>query len=311
MKWTIGLLVLLGVVAAVCAVLLVNAIRVDSSMQTVKKGEIAVVLAIKDLPAMTVLTADAIESGSVKTKEAPQGHFTNPIQIVGKILSKPIVKGEILTKANIISEGSGAQLAAALPPGMRAISLNMSSQSISGGLLYPGCVVDVLASFKLTGSASRNNSKGEAISTTLLHGIQVLAVAGESVISKSDAENEADKIKSKARSTTRNLTVTLLVDPRQAEALQLAALNGTISLAMRNPLDDEPVDYDATVLNRGKLSKLGALLGSTVDKQKVSDGTETTPTDSFSSWSEPEPKSWEVTVIRGSKVADQEVNIGD
>lgn len=261
---------------------------------------------------MSVITADALEAGSIKTKEAPQGHFTSPVQVVGKILAKPMVKGQILTRSNIISEGSGAQLAAALPPGMRAISLNMSGQSISGGLLYPGCVVDVLASFKLTGLASRNNSKGEAISTTLLHGIQVLAVAGESVISKADTGDEAEKVKSKTRSTTQNMTVTLLVDPRQAEALQLAALNGTISLAMRNPLDDEPVDNDATVLNRGKLSKLGALLGSTVDKQgPVEGGKKTDQPDSFSSWSDPEPKSWEVTVIRGSQVAAEEMAADD
>lgn len=307
MKWTIVLLVLLGVIAAFCAVALVNAIRVDDSVQAYKKGEVPVVVATTDLPAMSFVTADAVKIQTFKTKEVPPGSYTSLTQVIGKILSGPLVEGQVLTRGDLLTEGSGAKLAASLKPGMRAISVNLSSQSISGGLLYPGCVVDVLASFKLSGSASRD-AKGEAISTTLLQNIQVLAVGSESVISASDADKEADKLKEKTQSASRSLTVTLLVDPRQAEALQLATLNGTISLAMRNPTDDQPVDFDATVLNSGKLSKLGALLGSTVNKQDSSGSqTSTAPTDPLGGWGDAEPSNWDVTVIRGSKVTEEEV----
>ena len=62
------------------------------------------------------------------------------------------------------------------------------------------------------------------------------------------------------RAASMRVTVTLMVDPRQAEALQLAAENGSISLAMRNPLDRLPVDIDATVLSQGRLARLGSTL---------------------------------------------------
>ena len=65
-----------------------------------------------------------------------------------------------------------------------------------------------------------------------------------------------------------------MVNSRQAEALQLAMQNGKISLAMRNPLDKEPVDPEATILNRGRLAKLGSLMESSVPTGQMNfDGT--------------------------------------
>ena len=166
-----------------------------------------------------------------------------------------MVEGQVLTESCFVTEGSGAQLAAALPHGMRAVSITLSGRAVSGGLLYPGCVVDVLASFSLP---SVDRDRGQAISTTLLHGIQVLAVEDATIVSKRD-----DKKKSTLkgnRTSSGRVTIALMVDPRQAEALQLARDYGKISLAMRNPLDRYPVDIDATVLSEGRLAKLGSLM---------------------------------------------------
>jgi Flp pilus assembly protein CpaB len=102
-----------------------------------------------------------------------------------------------------------------------------------------------------------DRSKGQAISTTMLRGVQVLAVAGNSVVSKPEKEGESV---AKARRSSNTITVTLMVDPKQAEALQLASDNGSISLAIRNPLDKKMVDMEATVLSQGRLANLGAVL---------------------------------------------------
>jgi pilus assembly protein CpaB len=309
MKWTISLLILLGIIASFCVILLVNAFRVNSSLRA-GRGDVPVILAARDIPAMSVLTSDMIEVSSAPIKEAPVGYYSGTTQVVGKILSMPIVKGQALTKTCFISDGTGAQLAAALPAGMRAVSCGLSSQSISGGLLYPGCVVDVLASFKLTGGSRDMESKGEALSTTMLHAVQVLAIAGESVVSKPEmaGENDSPSLRGNQR-----LTVTLLVNPKQAEALQLALENGSISLAMRNPLDKSPVSAEATVLSRGKLTRLGALLGATVSSSVPSGNGADLAGDlpeaaavTDAEWQTNEPSHWGVTVIRGNKVAEEE-----
>jgi pilus assembly protein CpaB len=309
MKWTIAFLILLGIIASFCVILLVNAFRANTSLRK-GHGEVTVILAARDLPAMSVLTSDMIEFSTSTSKEAPVGYYSSSTQVVGKILSMPIVKGQPLTRSSFISEGTGAQLAAALPSGMRAVSVSLSGQNVSGGLLYPGCVVDVLASFKLTGGSRDVDSQGEALSTTLLHAVQVLAIAGDSVVSKQAVPGEKDS--SPTLRSNQRLNVTLLVNPKQAEALQLATDNGTISLAMRNPLDTAPVNAEATVLSRGKLSRLGALLGTTV-KSSAPGGNEIADLSGDLTVGNPgdgrsgEPSQWGVTVIRGSKVVEEAI----
>lgn len=306
MKWTIGLLVTLGVVAAICVVLLVNAFRIDGSLRS-RSGEVAIVVAARDLPAWSVLTVEDIELSKIRKSdvEAPESCFNNTALVVGKVLSMDTTKGQIITKSQILSTGGPADIAALLSPGMRAVSVTLSSDQISGGLLYPRCFVDVLASFKLSSGIRNDDSKGEALATTLLERIKVLAIAGESMLASPDKEG-----KTASRSPSQRLTVTLELNSKQAEALQLATDNGTISLALRNPLDTEPVNPEATVLNRGKLSRMGGLLGTTVQANPVAGSISTSDSSAASSNmpTEQESPSWDVTIIRGSKITDIQVN---
>jgi pilus assembly protein CpaB len=326
MKWTIIILVVLGLLAAVSASVLVSALRVNINRGDDGGG---VVIATKSLPAMSVITADHIKKDQVPMEDLPEGFLTNPTQAIGRVIGVPMVEGQVLTDASFITSGSEAQLAAALPHGMRAVSITLPRESVTGGLLYPGCVVDVLASFRLS---SVYRAKGEAISTTLLHNIQVWAVEKKTIVSK--PEDEIEKA-TKAPQTSRNITVTVIVDPRQAEALQLAMKHGNVSLALRNPLDKYPVDFDATVLSEGRLAKLGSILDSTVvgseggdlasrlagligsgdpndpnyiSAQEVySQGQEQSYSNFFSDGSQQSYSPWLVTVIRGAEIKDEEL----
>lgn len=300
MKVTIFLLVVLGLVAAVCAVLLINALDVAGIRASRNKADIQVVKTTKSLPAMTILTEDVLKTEQQKLTEAPQGYYTNPAQLVGKVLSVAVVEDQVLTSDKIVRGGSSAELVATLPPGMRAVSIKLSDAQISGGMLYPGCVVDILVAFTL-----RGNEKGEALSTTMLEKIPVLAVEGESVVTKANPEEEKE---AKVRTRSRGTTVTLMLDTKQAEALQLAALNGKISVALRSPLDNMALDPDATVLNRGKLSRLGELMGTTVKQNPGAVSSETNSggiLDPFNQYEESQSR--EVMVIKGARISYEEV----
>lgn len=317
MKYTVLLLVVFGIIAAISAVFLVNTMRVAMTGGRAT-GSVDVVTLKRSLPAMSVITTDAVEITKVKAKEAPVGYLSGAVQAVGKILAVPVVQGQVLTTGHLITQGSEAQLAAAVPPGMRAVSVALSSNSVSGGLLYPGCVVDVIATFRLSGGF-QSEIKGEAISTTLLYGIQVLAVQGLSVISEPEVK---DKVTQQQAAANNRISVVLLVDPKQAEALQLALDNGSVSLAMRNPLDQQDIRSEATVLNRGQLSKLGSLLGTTVRSAKpaamtgeggtAAEGAQPDDTVSYlgdGQWQKPAPTSWGVTVIRGKEIKEEELKL--
>jgi Flp pilus assembly protein CpaB len=133
------------------------------------------------------------------------------------------------------------------------------------GLLYPGSMVDIVATFRLR----LQSDKGEALSVTLLQGIKVLAVGNETIFSSSEEDEKI--IGSRSRSST--VTVTVMVNSRQAEALQLAMQSGNISLAMRNPLDKRLVDPEATILDQGRLARLGSLMESSVMGGQMDSGT--------------------------------------
>ena len=253
MKWGIVILLILGVAAAACAALLIGAMGTNSSATAKTSQGLEVVVAKRSLPAMSVVTVEDFVKQKVSKNELPQGQgqLVNPTRVIGRVLAMPVVEGQFLTESCFITEGTGAQVVAAIPDGMRAVTLNLNSKAIPDALfLYPGSVVDVLFSFKLS-----SKSVGEAGSLTILSGIQVIAVDGESVVS-----NHEQEAKAKTRPASSGLQVTLLVDQKQAEALQVLADNGNISLTIRNPLDKSVGDMQATLLSQGQLARLSSLL---------------------------------------------------
>jgi len=320
MKWGAVILVAMGLAAALFAALLVKSLRSDDLSGVVP--EVDVLLASKDLPAMSVIESTDVTVEKVAKAKLPVGYLSSPAEGIGKILAMPVVQGQVLAESCFIENGVAAQVAASLPTGMRAVSVSLSNDSITGGLLYPGCVVDVLASFKL-----QSSERGQAISTTLLREVQVLAVRGASVVS--EKEIEQDKSRSPSNSNYGRVTVTLMVDPKQAEALQLATENGMISLALRNPLDKSPVDTEATVLSQGRLAQLGSAMTTAVMAGSEGVGTSAPPTGDLTSGlgvktegaktslqkggSGEAPsksrESWPVTVIRGSQVEQEDLDM--
>lgn len=320
MKWGAVILVVMGLAAALFAALLVKSLLSDNLSQGGVSSETDVLLASKDLPAMSVIESTDVTVEKVAKAKLPVGYLSSPAEGIGKILVVPVVQGQVLAESCFIENGVAAQVAASLPTGMRAVSVSLSNDSITGGLLYPGCVVDVLASFKLSSS-----ERGQAISTTLLREVQVLAVRGASVVS----EKEIEQDKSRSPSNYGRVTVTLMVDPKQAEALQLATENGTISLALRNPLDKSPVDTEATVLSQGRLAQLGSAMTTAVMAGSEGVGTSAPPTGALTSGPDAQTggaktsqqkegsgeapsksrESWPVTVIRGSQVKQEDLDM--
>jgi pilus assembly protein CpaB len=308
MKWAIVVLVIFGLLAALSAVLLVNALRDNPAGQMLRgKGEVEAVVAVKSLPARSLITPQDITVKNVPKKGLDATYFSEPEQVVGKVLAFPVVEGQPLTGKYLLTGGSGVQLAAVLQPGMRAVSVPVSIHSGMSEMLYAGCIVDVIATFRLSNQADR----GQAMSTTLLRGIQVLAIQNASVV--------YTPVKGDSRGSE-GLTVTLMVDTRQAEALQLAMDNGKISLAMRNPTDQKAIDTEGMIYNQGRLGRFGELLGSSVDAAPIADSNgaslpsaETDIKDKIQqffggdeSGRKASPQ-WQITVIRGKEVKEEVV----
>lgn len=246
MRWSIVLLVAVGIVAALSAALLVGALRADAwRSNTARLGlnpDVTVVVASRAVPPNTILDASSLTTRTLKKDQLPENALTDPLQAVGKLITTPLVEGQAVTTEAIAPEGTGLQLAAHLPPGKRAVGIAVTDHAGLYGILYPGCMVDVIVSVR----ASRNEETDESISATLLENVQVLAVERHTVVSPQD-EDAADKLEADM-GPSRSRKVTLMVTPRQAKELQLAGDIGTLSLALRNPNDTENDDRELVSL---------------------------------------------------------------
>jgi len=233
MKWSIVGLVVMGFVAAVAAALLVSSLRNGRQVgTTVEIPDVPVMYASQALSATTVIDPKCVITKKVPLNEAPEDSLRDPAQVVGRALRVPMIQGQPFTKNCFAVKDSGISFAAVLDSGMRAVSLSLTDSSAMAGLLYPGSIVDVLASFRTPPrSGSRQN---ETVSLTLLQGVKVLAVEEDTVVSAEDDDRPDQG--GRTGFGPRQL-VTLMVTPDEAELLQLAQVHGTLSLAMRNPLE--------------------------------------------------------------------------
>ncbi len=246
MKAAVLSLIVLGLLAAGAAVVLVQSLQAGRNQGPKVAPMAEVAVAARDLRAMKVIEANDIRMEKTPAKDLPVGHFISAIAPIGKILAVPLVQGQVFTVSRFLAEGSPEAAAAAIPLGKRAFTIYVSSRNISGGIIYPGCMVDVIATFTL-----RNSARGEAIATALLQKIQVFAVDKTSVV------RTAEKVTTDKAQPYDISKVTLLIDPAQAEALQLAADRGTIALTFRNPADEEVQIRDGTVYDQGFVDRYG------------------------------------------------------
>jgi pilus assembly protein CpaB len=251
----------LGIAAAIAAAMLTASIQAKPlrDARLLIRPEEQILVAAKNLEAMTILDAECLEQRTLPGDQAPEHCLADPAQAVGKLLTVPVVEGQALTENLFAPEGSGLHLAGLLEPGMRAVTVSLSDYSGLEGLLYPGCRVDVMGTFAITGA----NKAGSAVSTALLENVQVLAV-GRQAVGGTDGDGKADA-DNKSKGYSKKILVTLMVDANQAEALQLGMEHGLISLAMRNPRDKLQGNQDATLLSEGRLAQLAKPLDPTVE----------------------------------------------
>src|SRR5688572_1788635 len=248
MKWAILGLTVLGIAAAGCAALLVSALRAGSpSRMAERDSEVKILYAKQALESMTVVDGSMVATKTMKRSEAPENAITDPVQVVGRVLMVPMLPEQAFTSTQFASESS-ASVAAAVGKGKRAVGISVTDYAGLEGLLYPGSVVDVMMTLasESPGAAHGQEKARNALTTTLLERVQVLAIERQTVVS-----GTADKIGSDVEQNmrpSRTRRIALLVDTMQAKKLQLAMEQGTLSLALRNPLDTGDADRDQVSL---------------------------------------------------------------
>lgn len=186
---------------------------------------IEVLVAERDLPTGTFIRAaqlkwqpwpeDAVTDGYVVKGEAAASDFE------GAVVRSHLYAGEPITEARLVHAGERGFLAAVLEPGKRAVSVPVNATTGISGFIFPGDVVDVLLTLRITVN-DPETKKGHPrhFSETLLRNVRVLAI---------DQQVENDEGTAKVAKTA-----TLEVGPKQAEKISLALQLGSLSLSLRS-----------------------------------------------------------------------------
>src|SRR5688572_30622072 len=115
MRTAVILLVVCGLVAALCATLLVRVlVRPRPTVAAPEEKDVQVVVAAKALDAMSIVDGPSTVVKTVKKDELPVGALTNSVQIVGKVLTRPVAEGEVFTKSAFATDQKGVYFAAAI-----------------------------------------------------------------------------------------------------------------------------------------------------------------------------------------------------
>jgi pilus assembly protein CpaB len=139
-------------------------------------------------------------------------------ETVGTIARAPMLPGEPVTMQKVVHSDGGSYMAAALTPGMRAISVEITAATGAGGFILPNDRVDVVLTRKIP---NPNGGPEIFISEIILTNIRVLAIDQ----TLGDAEDKQSML---------GQTATLEVLPAEAEILMQGTGAGVISLALRS-----------------------------------------------------------------------------
>jgi len=200
---------------------------------------IKVQAAARDLSAGTKLRKGDLRLVEIPEKEQPRGVVADEKALLEKTLLFPVAQNEPLTQMKLAAVGGIEGVSATIPPGKRAISIQVTDSTSAAGLILPRSHVDVVF--------TRTGSMAEALSKVILEDIVVLSVGRTTEVATTDPKAAAATAAAQAQSSTAQRAMTLLVTPEEAAKLELAKNNGKIGLVLRNPLDASKLNQEQPI----------------------------------------------------------------
>jgi len=202
--------------------------KADAAQQ-VPKGP-KVLVAQRALPVGTIITADSV-SFQLWPKEMVQDAYfidgeADMNKLLGTVVRYPITAGQPVTQGALVAPGDRGFLAAALGPGMRAVTIPVSAKTGVGGFVFPGDHVDLMLTQTVSGQGDGPPLKA---TDTILRNVRVLAT-----------DQSTDTTVEDGKTVVRSFrTVTLEVTPKIAEKIAVSQTIGTLSLTLRSLADNQ------------------------------------------------------------------------
>jgi pilus assembly protein CpaB len=201
-----------------------------------------VVVAARDIDLGTRLTPEMLKLVEWPSGSIPPGAIKDTNTLLkdeARVVRVSLTRGEPVLDSKLAPLGTKGGLSAVIKEGKRAITVRVNDVVGVAGFALPGNYVDIVVN--TLDDASKAAGKDKPISKIVLERILVLAVA---------QEVGRDETKPKVVNA-----VTLEVTPDEAEKIDLARSVGTLSLVLRNQIDDKSVETEG-ITKRDLLKRL-------------------------------------------------------
>ncbi|WP_166036763.1 Flp pilus assembly protein CpaB [Sphingosinicella sp. YJ22] len=228
----VGALAIAAVTALLARNMFIGASAPEASAQVQAPRGPEVLVATKTLPVGTIIDAEALRyqmwpEGLVQPAYFIRGQGSaNPQDLIGTVVRTEITAGQPLTQDSVVRPGDRGFLAAALGPGMRAITVGVSATSGVAGFVFPGDRVDLVLTHEVRPEDGSQNPL--RVSETIIRNIRVLAT-DQRINARDEQGNQV---------AAPIATVTLEATPRIAEKIAVAQTIGQLSLSLRSLADN-------------------------------------------------------------------------
>jgi pilus assembly protein CpaB len=190
-----------------------------------------VLVARKELPVGTIIDAESLTFQPWPKEMMQNAYYTegqpdaDMAQLLGTVVRYPVTAGQPLTRGAVVGPQDRGFLAAALGPGMRAVTVMVNTTTGVAGFVFPGDHVDLVLTQQVQGGGEGPALK---VSETIVRNVRVLAT--DQRITDKDEEGKT------AVRTFSN--VTFEVTPKIAEKIAVAQSLGQLSLSLRSIADN-------------------------------------------------------------------------
>lgn len=226
-----GALLMAGVSAFAVKSMLAGAGTPTAQAATVESVPVGpeVLVATRALPMGTIIGPESFRYTAWPKDLIEKAYYlrgeTDIASLQGTVVRQEITAGQPVTQGSLVKPGDRGFLAAALGPGMRAVTLSVSSQAGVAGFVFPGDRVDIV----LTQSVGGGEGEPLKAAETILRNVRVLATDQRT-------DNTANEDGKSVVSTFS--TVTVEATPKIAEKLAVAQTVGSLSLSLRSIADN-------------------------------------------------------------------------
>jgi pilus assembly protein CpaB len=268
------------VLALISAVAVIGIARQATEASHAQVRQVEVVVAARDIPDQTLITADALTIKPFPVDFAPPGAYSTTGDLIGKYSKGFLPSGQIVVAGQAVQAPQAANMSGRIPAGFVVVWL--PQPALSAGVLKPGDHVDVLLTEPLAGNAPATTTSNTTSSTTstssatpvatnsglstqtTLQNIEIYRIGDDELGAPAPTTQQVDVTSAsssfpgssnpqpqpKPQTTTATSAIGLLVDHQSAVVMKfIKDQGGTIDLVTRSKDDAQIVRTDGVTLD--------------------------------------------------------------